>query len=458
MFDNLAIVDVETTGGSPVNGRIIEIGVIRVKDDTIVDAFETLVNPEMYVPPEIEMLTGIDANELEHAPTFYSIKDQVYELLQGAVFVAHNSRFDYSFIQQEFKRVGVPFSAKQLCSAKLSKLLFPTYRHHNLDSIIDRFGITCESRHRAMGDTKVVWEFLQQLTKSIDHSQLVEAIKTVSKDITLPPGISRDVVETLPESPGVYTFYNAEGAVLYIGKSVNLKDRILSHFQNATRDPKEAKIFTSIASLEVKQTDGELGALLEESRAIKLQKPLYNRLLREAQGCVVCTQVQDPAGYFTVELEEVPSIAYAQLETIMAVFKTLKQAKKYLHDLALEHTLCNKLLGLEHTTGACFGSQLQTCNGACQQRELAAKYNLRFLAAFQKTKIKQWPFRGAIAIREGETTHLVSHWCYIGTVHEFDEHNIHTLTEDLTFEYDTYKILHRYLLQPHAQRKISVLR
>ncbi len=454
MFENLAIVDVETTGGSPTHARIIEIGIVRIKNGKVVQIFESLVNPNCYIPPEITMLTGIDAGSLENAPSFHSIRDSIFELLDGAVFVAHNARFDYAFLKSEFKRTEKTFTAKQLCTARLSKKIFPTFRHHNLDSLMERHAIPCDARHRALGDAKVLWEFLQILEKTIDPSTLEEAIKSISKDITLPSAITREIIEALPESSGVYTFYNAEGAVLYIGKSVNLKDRILSHFQNAVRDPKEAKIFTSIASLDVKQTDGELGALLEESRSIKLHKPLYNRLLREAHGCVVCKKVQNPQGYFTVSLEDVSDIALSEIDFVMGVFRTMKQAKKYLHDLSAEHSLCNKLLGLEHTTEACFGSQLHTCKGACQNLEMPARYNLRFLSAFQKTKIKQWPFRGSIAIHEGDTTHLVSHWCYIGATSGggFDGGDINV--ENLIFEYDTYKILHRYLLSPANQRHI----
>ncbi len=460
MFDDLAIVDVETTGGSPVYGRIIEIGIIRVKNNTIVDSFETLVNPQMHVPPEISMLTGIDLNVLENAPTFYSIKDQIYELLDGAIFVAHNARFDYSFIREEFKRVELRFSARQLCTAKLSRKLFPSFKHHNLDSIIERFGIECDARHRAMGDAKVLWNFLQITSQSIEPKTLQEAIRFVSKDITLPPAISRDVIDSLPESPGVYTFYGTGGIELYIGKSINLKERIQSHFQHAAHDPKESRIFSTIASLEVVQTEGELGALLEESRRIKMHKPLYNRLLRETHGVVVCTQGQTEHGYFTATLADVHTINPTHIGDILAVFKTIKQAKKYLHELAKEHILCSKLLGVENTSDTCFGYQLKTCNGACAQKELPAKYNLRFLAAFQKTKIKQWPFSGPIAIREGNTAHVVSHWCYLGELSDDSDISQLNSNENLVFDYDTYKILQRFLLHPtshiHIQRISSV--
>lgn len=455
MFDNLAIVDVETTGGNPIRDRIIEIGIIRIQGGAITEEFETLINPNCYIPPQISMLTGISPGDLETAPSFRAVYEDIYRLLDGAVFVAHNVRFDYGFVKSEMNRLEKPYSAKQLCTAKLSRRLFPKYRHHNLDSIMERFTISCVARHRAMGDAKVLWEFLKKLTPLIDTELLNSTIRSVSKDAVLPPGISRDVVERIPESPGVYSFYNAEGTVLYIGKSINLKDRILSHFASASTDPKEARIYTTIASLEYTVTNGELGALLEESRLIKQYKPLYNRQLRETQGIVVCKKSQRSDGYFTVSLEEKKAICPEEVPYILSVFRTMKQAKTHLHDLAAQFSLCKKMLGIEKTTGACFGFQLKTCHGACIRKEIPAKHNMRFIGAFKKTKVKQWPFAGMIAIHEGDTTHLVSHWCYLG-IQSDDRLAHHTDNENTyTFDYDTYKILSRFILNPSSQKYIK---
>lgn len=455
MYEKLAIVDVETTGGSPTHDRIIEIGIIRIQGGEIVSEFESLINPHCYIHPQISQLTGISAHDLETAPTFRAVYDTIHELLDGAVFVAHNARFDYGFVKEEINRLGHHYSAKQLCTAKLSRRLFPKHRHHNLDSIMERFTIPCDARHRAMGDAKVLWEFLKKLTPLIDTDLLNSTIKSVSKDAVLPPGISRDVITHIPESPGVYTFYNAEGAALYIGKSINLKDRILSHFTNATTDAKEARIYSTIASLEYQETSGELGALLAESRLIKEYKPLYNRLLRESHGLTICKKSLGSDGYCTVTLEERSDIAQDEIPHILGVFRTLKQAKAHLHTLATEFSLCKKILGIEKTTGACFGFGLHTCLGACLQQELPARYNMRFIDAFRKTKLRQWPFAGMIAIREGETTHLVSHWCYLGVLSD-DNFLLHANQQnEYSFDYDTYKILSRYILNPSSQKHIK---
>ncbi len=450
MFENLAIIDVETTGTSPVRDRIIEIGILRIENGKLTHAYESLVNPQCHVPPEISMLTGIHAGQLENAPIFYALKDTVRDLLRDAMFVAHNARFDYSFIKSEFSRIEEPFVSRQLCTAKLSRTLFRRYRRHNLDSIIERFGFTCEGRHRALGDAKVLWDFLQMIQKTVPPDKIAHAIKIVTKTASLPSAITRETIDTLPESSGVYTFYNADGVPLYIGKSINLKERILSHFTDATSNMKEAKVFHSIGSLEVQKTDGELGALLRESQLIKKYKPVYNRQLREMQRFVIASKKETPEGYLTISLEEVSVIRPADVANIVAVFRSLGQAKRYLAQLATDHKLCKKLLSLEKAKTACFGYQLDVCAGACIGKELPARYNIRFIEAFGKTKIKQWPFNGAIAIYEGKTAHVVFHWCYLGTINNDSD----AISNKYEFDYDTYRILSRYLLQNGTKLKI----
>jgi DNA polymerase-3 subunit epsilon len=154
------IIDIETTGGSGYFHRVIEIGALRVEHGEVVREFQTFLNPGLPIPEFITKLTGISDEDVAHAPLFEDVKDELVELLEGSVFVAHNVAFDYGFIKQEFRRVGYGFSMDRLCSVRLSRELFPEHRHHNLDEIIKRFNIFCDSRHRGLGDAKVVWEFM----------------------------------------------------------------------------------------------------------------------------------------------------------------------------------------------------------------------------------------------------------------------------------------------------------
>jgi DNA polymerase III subunit epsilon len=180
---NYTIVDVETTGGSPFWNRIIEIGILRVEKGEIVAKYQTLLNPGRELPEFITKLTGITDSDLEGAPTFEEVKDEILDLFEDAVFVAHNVGFDYEFIRQEFRRVGYEFSAQQLCTVRLSRVLFPKEKHHNLGAIIERFQFSPEHRHRAFDDAKVLWEFLQMLESTIESTQLEKALERTMKKI-----------------------------------------------------------------------------------------------------------------------------------------------------------------------------------------------------------------------------------------------------------------------------------
>ena len=146
MYDSdLAIVDLETTGLTARYDRIIEIAILRVQNGEVTETYSSLVDPEMIISPYIEGLTGITNEDLRDAPTFTSIRNDVFRLLDGALFVAHNARFDYGFVREEFRREGIGWSAQCLCTVRLSRRLFPEHRKHSLDSIMDRFGLRCRT-------------------------------------------------------------------------------------------------------------------------------------------------------------------------------------------------------------------------------------------------------------------------------------------------------------------------
>ena len=145
MFDrDLIIIDTETTGMSALHDRVIELAMIRISKNKIVDKFTTLLNPETRISPFISSFTGITNKDLKDAPLFGDVKNRVLELLDDAVFVAHNARFDYSFIKTELKRTGVNYKSKTFCTVRLSRRLFPEHRSHSLESVISRYNFKFE--------------------------------------------------------------------------------------------------------------------------------------------------------------------------------------------------------------------------------------------------------------------------------------------------------------------------
>lgn len=460
MFDqDTVFVDIETTGGNANHDRITEVAIITMRDGNVVSEWSTLVNPLAYIPKSIQQLTGIDDDMVREQPPFQEIYPEVLERLTGKVFVAHNARFDYGFLKNEFKRCSKTFRAPVLCTVKLSRNLFPEYKKHNLDSIMQRHGLRCSARHRAMGDARVLFDFMQMLYATLDADQVNVAIKKLLKRPSLPVGICEEDIDALPDTPGVYLFYDSRGALLYIGKSINIRDRVLSHFSNDHRAAKEMKISQNISAIEHIETAGELGALLEEARLIKKRLPIYNQ--RQRRYDRLCTIQWNPE-----DTKSKPQIVTAdatqpsEISKQFGLFKTKKKAKDKLRAIAKKYQLCEKNLGLESGEGACFAYQLHQCKGACVGKESLLQHQIRLMQALGPLQNKVWPFTGRIGIREVSLNkrrtdiHLFENWCYLGTAHDEAQLNqLHLFQNDeMMFDLDTYKILLRFIKDhPHAQ-------
>ena len=461
MYDReLAIVDIETTGLTARFNRIIEIAVIKVRSGEVAETYSTLIDPEMRISPYIETLTGITNDDLLGAPTFGAMQKDLFDLLDGALFVAHNARFDYGFLREEFRRGGMEFNARCLCTMRLSRRLFPGERKHSLDSIMNRFGLTCADRHRALGDATVVWDFMKLLEGRFSEEELARAFTKISRTPTLPPLLEEGAVKNLPESAGVYIFYDEAGSPLYVGKSGNIRGRVLSHFSNGHGLVKEATLCRQTAGIRAIETAGDLGALLLESRLIKELLPLYNRRARTKRGLVLAREEEDKEGFRTIRLEQSDLVRPPDLEGVISVFTSLRQAKEYLWDAASTYRLCPRKLGIEKGKGDCSYRQLGKCAGACTGSEPPLAYNLRFALAMKGRGIRPWPFPGPILIEEAANdphrgdAFLVDRWCLLGSF-EFDGYcQRRRSTGGLTFDHDTYKILLHYLQRPGTRARI----
>jgi DNA polymerase-3 subunit epsilon len=457
-----AIVDTETTGLSASHGQIIEIGILRVENGEVTKTLKTLINPGRLLSHTIRGITGITDEELAEAPSFEDKAEEIFEMLEGAILVAHNARFDYSFIKSEFARLERKYTAKTLCTVKLSRLMFPEQPYHNLDSVIGAHGLSIESRHRAFDDAEVLWQFFKAVEKSHGEEFLLAAINRSLKRHTLPANISPELVKSIPNTPGVYIFYNEEGDVLYVGKSIKMRSRVLSHFANDIESGKELRLTQETADIEYRETSGELSALFLESKLIKELSPVYNRMLREIKELAVIMRRETPEGYATLSIEYTGEIDKEELRNVLSVCRSKVQAKAFLRKLIKDHGLCSKLMGLEKTGGACFGRQIEVCRGACLGEETPASYNKRFDRAFARYKIKSWPFGGPVAVKdeaeEGEgTAYVVDNWCLTEVI-EYSGDQKSSQKVSSMFDLDSYKILSRFLLDPKNSRNLVQLR
>lgn len=173
----LIFLDLETTGMTAAHERITEIGLVEVANGEVVGSWSQLVNPQKSIPPFIQSITGISDAMVRDAPGFEQLAPRLYELLAGKLLVAHNARFDYGFLQSEFGRLGLSYVSRVLCTVKLSRKLFPEHRRHNLDSLIERHGLSCSARHRALGDAEVLWQFLQKIHVEVDAARIDAALQ-----------------------------------------------------------------------------------------------------------------------------------------------------------------------------------------------------------------------------------------------------------------------------------------
>lgn len=447
-----AFLDIETTGGNSSRDRITEIGIRFWRAGETVAEWQTLLNPGVRISPFIEQLTGISNAMVADAPSFESIASTLEEQLRDTVFVAHNARFDYGFIKSEYRRLGRLFSARVLCTVKLSRRLYPEFRKHNMDALIERHGLTQVQRHRAMGDVCAMLEFFTHALAHKGDALLEESIAALLQRPSIPSHLPLDTLNELPRGPGVYRFYGENDALLYVGKSINIAQRVASHFSGDHNSSRGVRMSESLRRVEYTETAGELGALLLELRQIKTLKPLFNRQSRAAKNLVSIELVPNDSGYLQARL--VRQIEPYRLASYFGLFRSKRDAERALSDIAAKNDLCNLLLGLEpERDGPCFQRALGRCKGACEEVEDVTRYNLRMQIAFHQLRLRTWPWKGPVAIVESRDDQaqpdilVIYNWIHVTTVH--DEQELYDLSlhgQSVTFDLDSYKLLVKALM------------
>jgi DNA polymerase-3 subunit epsilon len=426
-------VDLETTGGHAARDRVIEAGIVLIEDGAVVEEYATLVNPGVRIPSIIQQFTGITDAMIADAPPFEAVADAIESRIAGRLFVAHNARFDYGFLRSEFRRAGRRFRAPVLCTVRLSRALSPSERGHNLDAVMRRHGIACDVRHRALGDAKVLAEFLRIARERWPAEELAPIVTRLTGTSRLPPQFDPSLADELPEGPGVFLFYGDDDAPLYIGKAKNLASRVPAHFADA-RGKLERELTRLVRRIEWIETAGEFGALVLEARLIKAKRPAFNRKPRGASELWAIRLREDSA---------MPLASVAALDELddpgasYGMFRRRGDADRALAGLARENELCAKWLGLEQAEGSCLGFQLGRCRGVCVGQETPVLHAVRARLALSGLKRREWPFNGPIGIHERdwrgvEETLVFDRWCFAGE----------------PFDADLYRILAGFLDRP----------
>ncbi len=286
------VVDLETTGGSALFDRVLEVAAIRVRNGAIEDRLECLVQPGMPIPPIVTRITGINASLVRDQPSFESVLPRLRRLMDGAVLVAHNVSFDGNFLSNAFARANMPWDGERLCTLRLARRLIPGLPSYRLDSLCAFLGFTFVQRHRAGPDAEATLDVLRHLLETA----LSRGVTTLSALLKLQQQpvskkrhkgrVDEAQVASLPTTPGVYLLKDRHGQVVYVGKSVNVRQRVRTHLRpsGTARGPAQPRLrrrLPHIADVEAIETKSELEALLLESKLVKRYLPEANSLLRD---------------------------------------------------------------------------------------------------------------------------------------------------------------------------------
>ena len=435
---DFAFIDVETTGMRPLTDRVTEIAVIRFSANREPERWQSLINPGVPIPAEIQALTGITNAMVRNAPSFFDVRDELRRRLEGAVFVAHNARFDYGFIKNEFRRQGEAFTADVLCTVRLSRKLYPDADGHGLDAVISRHRLSGFDRHRAMGDTEATAAFVCKSIDDFSPDALQAAVKSLLKTPSLPANLPINALVDIPDSPGVYLFYGINDLPLYIGKAKHLRERIRAHFSSDHMTPNDIRLSQEMRRIEWLPTAGEFSALLLEAQMVKERMPLHNVTLRrrEKVGFFQWLETEGNATLQWISAANLPD----QHTDIFGPFSDKVSAKKWLMLVAREHQLCDHLLGFSKPRTShepCFARQVGRCFGACDGTESVASHSVRFRKAIAANALPEWPFTGSAVYEERDAANNLSdalvfdQWCAMsgGT--------------RLPFDADVYRLLRR---------------
>ena len=373
-----AILDIETTGGKYNEEGITEIAIYKFDGEKIVDQFSSLINPEKPIQPFVVNLTGINNDMLRHAPKFYEVAKRIIEITEGCIIVAHNALFDNRILTTEFERLGYKYEMQSLCTVELAKKLIPDMPSYSLGKLVRSLGIPLSDRHRAQGDAKATLSlFKMLLAKDISKEIITETLRKDPKRQL--ESRFMDFIQAAPAETGVYYMHDEAGKVIFIGKSKNIRKRLMQHFTSENRLSK--KINLQVKSVTTEKTGSELIALLKELEEISQNRPLFNKAKRQTIFTHQLSSFVDNNGYVNLRIEK----ADGRKKAIMT-FNNYQQAKTWVFKITEENKLCQNLTGLSNTKKECFNFKLGECFGACVQKEPSDEYNQRVTAFIEKQR------------------------------------------------------------------------
>ncbi|MCB0754712.1 MAG: GIY-YIG nuclease family protein [Flavobacteriales bacterium] len=365
-----AIVDIETTG-TIHDGKITEIAIIIHDGEKEIDRFTTLLNPQRPIDRYVVKLTGITDQMVADAPLFSEYADKIFDMTKDRVFVAHNVSFDYGFLKKEFAQLKMDFQRETLDTIDICRRIIPGLPSYSLGKLCNTLGIEMDSHHRALDDTAATATLFERLFKK-DPTTVFSRIKPDMPDVRIPPNLPASELDGLPTTTGIYYFYDGDDQILYVGKSVNIKKRVLSHFHPKEKK-KWAELWKNVHSISYEETGSELVALLLESQEIKELQPPINHSQKRVAFRYGIFESKNEDGYLSLAIKRKDS----QEEAPLLEIKNYHEGKRLLLRQAKKHELCQCLMGLHRLNGRCFHYQIKNCRGTAMGFEPPEEYNKR---------------------------------------------------------------------------------
>lgn len=375
-----AIVDIETTGSYAAANGITEICIVVMDGPTIVQRYETLINPLQKIPPYIQAMTGITNEMVASAPVFEKVASEIYEILRDKTFVAHSVNFDYSFVKSQLQYCGFELDCRKLCTVRLSRKIIPGFQSYSLGKLCIALGIQHINHHRAGGDTDATAALFKLLLESDKEGHIEKSLKRTSKEQVLPPNVPKTDFEKLPYTSGVYYFHDKKGKVIYVGKAKNIRYRVSSHFSNNSTSRQKQNFMRYVYNISFEECGTELMAAVKESSEIKKLWPRFNSAQKKREDYFGIIHYTDQNGYIRLAIDKINS-----RYDVLCTFHQHENANAALHQLVNDLDLCPKMCFVSTNR---YDEKMHSllCRGACHKKEEPNLYNKRVKDAIEQLK------------------------------------------------------------------------
>ena len=444
---DLVILQVTTTGPSLERDTLLEVSLARIQQGQLQDPWHRLVMPERLSRNQLQEFTPLD---LQQGVSLEQLQDTLDHYCQGQLLVAYGLREQLAFL----KAAGLkPKSAQHFCLQKAASRMDVELAGKGLLELAERLQLTVLRPFRAPDRLLLIWQLLLRWEHTL-LKELDQWVKQQFRQRLIPMGLNPDLLDQLPDTPGVYRMFAAPPRTgeaplpLYIGKSIHLRTRVKSHFSADQRSSKSLRLVQQIQSLDWIPAAGDLGAQLKEAQQIKNLQPLMNRRLRRQKKLLVWRQPHpsDPLTLVPFDPE-----ATRQVGLAWGFFTTAHQAKKQLLEQVTLQGLCPVCTGLEKRAAgqACFAYQLGKCRGACCGEEPLQVHQQRLEDTLQHWQLDHWPWPAGLVVEEtgagGCEYHALNAWQYLGSASSPDQARSLAKQSPDFFDQDTYRLLRKVL-------------